>query len=31
MSDFDETIMPPEVAKQAKRIDAGLPKKGKKL
>jgi hypothetical protein len=31
MSDFDETIMPAEVAKQAKRIDAGLPKKGKKL
>jgi hypothetical protein len=30
MSDFDETIVPPEVAKQAQRIEAGLPKKGKK-
>jgi hypothetical protein len=30
MSDFDDKVMPPEVAKQAKRIDAGLPKKGKK-
>jgi len=29
MSDFDETVVPPEVAKQAKRIEAGLPKKGK--
>jgi hypothetical protein len=30
MSDFDDKVVPPEVAKQAKRIDAGLPKKGKK-
>jgi hypothetical protein len=30
MSDFDEKVVPPEVAKQAQRIDANLPKKGNK-
>jgi hypothetical protein len=29
MSDFDEKVIAPEVAEQAKRIEAGLPKKGK--
>jgi hypothetical protein len=29
MSDFDEKVVPPEIAKQAQRIDANLPKKGK--
>jgi hypothetical protein len=28
MSDFDEKVVPPDVAKQARRIEAALPKKG---